>query len=142
MYLIDTNVISELRKKSNANIGVLNFFKQATEENLKFYLSAITIGELRRGVEKIRHRNDLEQSSVLEKWLEQIISDYSNWIINFSELEAQVWGALRVPNHENSIDKQIAATALVNNLTLVTRNTSDFEKTGVKLLNPFEASAQ
>jgi predicted nucleic acid-binding protein len=64
--------------------------------------------------------------------------DYADSIVDFTELEAQVWGRLRVPHPQNAIDKQIAATALTCGLTLVTRNVSDFENTGVSLLNPFE----
>jgi len=138
MYLIDTNVISEVRKKTKANTGVKKFFKNASSDNSRLYLSAITIGELRRGVESIRYRNDLKQALQLEKWLKVIVSEYSEMILDFTEVEAQVWGALRVPHHENSIDKQIAAIALVNDLTVVTRNTEDFKGTGVKLLDPFE----
>ncbi len=138
MYLLDTNVISELRKKSNANKGVKSFFKKVTLENSQLFLSVITIGELRRGVELIRHRGDVRQAEMLERWLISTIQDYSDRILEFSVEEAQLWGRLRVPNHENSLDKQIAATALIYDLCVVTRNTGDFIGTGVRLLNPFE----
>jgi len=138
MYLIDTNVISEMRKKNKANAGVKRFFKKSVDENTKLYLSVITIGELRRGVENIRYRNDLKQASNLEAWLDKLVSEYADSILSFTEVEAQVWGALRVPHHEHSIDKQIAAIALTNSLTVVTENTKDFIGTGVSLLNPFE----
>jgi predicted nucleic acid-binding protein len=75
---------------------------------------------------------------MLDKWLEQIVDKYSDAILDFSITESQVWGKLRAPHHENALDKQIAATALTYGLTVVTRNTSDFVGTGVKLLNPFE----
>jgi len=138
MYLIDTNVISEIRKKTKANRGVRKFFADANKNQLKLFISVIALGELRRGVELIRHRGDHLQAKMLESWLESIVNDYTNNILDFTETEAQIWGRLRVPNHENSIDKQIAAIALVNDLILVTRNTSDFANTGVKVLNPFE----
>ena len=138
MYLIDTNVISELRKINKANRGVKSFFNQVEEQNERLFISVITIGELRRGVVMIRHRGDEQQAKQLEIWLQTIITNYSENILNFSEIEAQVWGKLRVPHYENALDKQIAATALTRDLTLVTSNVDDFTATGVKLLNPFE----
>jgi len=138
MYLIDTNIISEIRKASRANSGVKQFFQKAEEQNLTLYISVITIGELRRGIDMIQHRGDKKQAVQLEKWLSRIIHEYEDSILDFTVAEAQVWGRLRVPNYENSIDKQIAATALTYDLTLVTRNIDDFKSTGVNLLNPFE----
>jgi toxin FitB len=137
-YLIDTNVISELRKKSKANPGVLKFFQQAAEQATPIYLSVIAIGELRRGVELIRHRGDRSQADLLENWLQTVLEDYADHILDFTALDAQVWGKLRVPHPQNALDKQIAATALTCGLTLVTQNASDFAGTGVPLLDPFE----
>ena len=138
MYLVDTNVISELRKKARADTGVANFFKQAKLEKKPIYISVITLGELRRGVDLIRYRGDKPQAEALEKWLKNIIENYSENILDFSSNEAQVWGHLRVPHPENALDKQIAATALTYGLTVVTRNSRDFEGCGVEVLNPFE----
>ena len=138
-YLIDTNIISELRKKSKANPGVLHFFQQAAEQSAPLYLSVITIGELRRGVDLIRHRGDQHQADLLETWLQTVLEDYTDHILDFTALEAQVWGKLRVPNPHNALDKMIAATALTYGLTLVTRNVSDFAGTGVPTINPFES---
>lgn len=137
MYLIDTNVISELRKKGNINSGVKDFFTQVAVNGTPMYISVVTIGELRRGIELMRHRGDVSQSQPLELWLNLILDEYDEHILEFSQETAQVWGALRVPHHENAIDKQIAATALVYDLCVVTRNIDDFKTTGVKTINPF-----
>lgn len=140
MYLLDTNVVSELRKRDHANPGVTRFFKEISEREEHAYLSVITIGELRRGVDLIRHRGDQVQAEALESWLQQLLGDHADRILDFGSDEAQVWGRLRVPHPENALDKQIAATALVYGLTLVTRNTRDFARTGVELHNPFEGA--
>lgn len=137
MYLIDTNVLSELRKGAKADPGVRQFFEGIHEDQTPMYLSVVTIGELRRGVEKIRYRGDKVQAQKLESWLSLVCSEHSDSILSFDEEMAQVWGRLRVPHHENSLDKQIAATALIHDLTVVTRNVADFEGTGVRLINPF-----
>ncbi len=137
MYLIDTNVISEARKKAKANIGVRRFFKQSVEDGLRVFISVVTVGELRRGVESIRHRGDTRQANQLEKWLEELLADYQDHILDINQDIAQLWGQLRVPHPENALDKQIAATALIYELTVVTRNHKDFVKTGVPVLNPW-----
>ncbi|MBC7515134.1 MAG: type II toxin-antitoxin system VapC family toxin [Alkalinema sp. FL-bin-369] len=138
MYLLDTNIISELRKRDRANPGVTRFFRQIAEEEVITYLSVITIGELRRGVDIIQYRGDVTQAKSLETWLQIIIDRYAENILDFGREEAQIWGRLRVPHPKNALDKQIAATALIYDLTLVTRNIKDFTATGVSLLNPFE----
>ena len=137
MYLIDTNVISEARKRDKANLGVRAFFSQVAARGDAVYLSVVTVGELRRGVDLIRHRGDLGQSALLATWLQAVLDSYDDNILPFDAQAAQVWGRLRVPNPEHALDKQIAATALVNDLTVVTRNTGDFLGTGVRLINPF-----
>jgi hypothetical protein len=137
VYLIDTNVISEARKGARANPGVRAFFDAAMTDRARLYLSAITMGELRRGVELIRHRGDNVQADRLEAWLTTVLQDYREQILPFDADVAQVWGRLRVPHYEHAIDKQLAATALIHDLTLVTRNVADFAGIGVRLLNPF-----
>ena len=139
MYLIDTDVISELRKKHRANTGVLDFFQRFHVESDRCFISGITLGELRRGVELIRHRGDIQQAELLEKWLLQVRVDFESRVLPIDQDVAELWGRLRVPDATNSIDKLIASTALVNTLTVVTRNVSHFQKTGVPVLNPFDS---
>lgn len=137
MYLVDTNVISEVRKRSKANKGVSDFFKQVTKDEARIFISVVTVGELRRGVELISHRGDTRQANQLEKWLGMLLAEYQDYIIDINQDIAQLWGRLRAPHPENALDKQIAATALIYDLTVVTRNHKDFTKTGVRTLNPF-----
>jgi predicted nucleic acid-binding protein len=137
MYLVDTNVISEARKRSKGNRGVRAFFKQAIKDETPLFISVVTVGELRRGVESIRHRGDVRQANQLEKWLVALLTEYQDHILNIDHDIAQLWGRLRVPHPENALDKQIAATALIYELTIITRNDKDFVKTGVPVLNPF-----
>jgi hypothetical protein len=137
VYLVDTDVISEARKGERANAGVRSFFQKAKEGDTPLFLSAVTIGELRQGVETIRLRGDRSQAERLERWLERITTEYSESILAFDEEIAQIWGRLRAPHPMNPLDKQIAATALIYDLTVATRNTAHYGPTGVKLLNPF-----
>lgn len=141
MYLIDTNVISEARKKAKANPGVIEFFSRVASAGEPVYLSVVTVGKLRRGIELIRLRGDAEQATLLEDWLTIVLDQYADNVLGFDAEAAQVWGRLRVPNPEHALDKQIAATALVHDLAVVTRNAADFEGTGVRVMNPFVSPA-
>ena len=138
MYLIDTNVIGEARKREKANRGVRCFFDKVRIHDEPLFVSVITIGEIRRGIEIIRHRADNLQARRLEAWLEVVLRDFDERVLEFGNEEAQVWGRLRVPYHENAIDKQIAATALTHDLIIVTRNVDHFKGLGVRLFNPFD----
>jgi predicted nucleic acid-binding protein len=137
MYLVDANVISEVRKRDRADNGVVAFFRTAAQEDTDLYLSVVTIGELRRGVELIRHRGDKPQATRLENWLDSVLREFGQNILSVDEEIGQLWGRLRVPHPEHPLDKFIAATALIHDLTVVTRNVEDFEGTGVRVLNPF-----
>ena len=138
MYLVDTNVVSEIRKKERSNKGVRAFFRQAVKSDIGLYLSVVTIGELRRGVEIVRHRGDVAQAAALEAWLTAVLNEFTQNILPVDEDIWQLWGRLRVPHPEHALDKLIAATGLIHDLTVVTRNVDDFSPTGVRVLNPFD----
>jgi len=95
------------------------------------------LASYRRGVNLIHHRGDTRQANLLEKWLKNLLANYSDYILDIDVEVVQLWGYSRVPHLENVLDKQIAATALIHNLTIVTRNEKNFIKTGVKVFNPF-----
>ena len=137
MYLVDTNVISEPRKGSLANTGVRDFFRSVQLNRHSTYISAITIGEIRIGISLIESRGDDHRP--LARWLDRLIKTYAAYILDFSIEESQVWGRLLAQNDQNAIDKQIAATALCYDLTVVTRNTADFEGTTARTLSPFQS---
>ena len=137
MYLVDTDVISEARKGNRGNAGVRAFLSRASQEGAELYLSAVTIGELRQGVARIRHRGDKAQAQRLEQWLLRVTFAYADRILPLDEETAHIWGRLRVPNPENPLDKQIAATALIHDLEVISRNVAHYAATGVRVKNPF-----
>jgi predicted nucleic acid-binding protein len=137
VYLIDTNVIREFRKGARADSGVRQFFERARTKGDEMFLSVVTVGELRRGIELLRYRGDLQQATRLEEWFASLLREYERYILPMDADIGQLWGRLRVPHPENAIDKIIAATALSYDLTVVTRNVDDFAQTGVRLFNPF-----
>ncbi|MBW7900187.1 MAG: type II toxin-antitoxin system VapC family toxin [Rhodocyclaceae bacterium] len=135
MYLLDTNVLSELRKGTRTNPGVAAFFSSL--EPTDIYLAVQTIGEIRRGIENIRRRGDHAQADRLARWLDAVVAEHARHILDFDLECAQVWGHLLSSGPQHPIDKQIAAIGLIHDLTVVTRNTADFTGTGVRLVNPF-----
>lgn len=139
MFVLDTNVVSELRKvrlgKADANVATWTESVDAAD----LFVSAITILELELGVLSIE-RKDAAQGSLLRAWLEQhVLPEFSGRTLPVDTAVAQRCARLHVPDKRGERDALIAATALVHGMTVVTRNVADFEPTGVKILNPWEA---
>lgn len=134
-FLIDTNVLSEMRKQARANANVLRWAAGNRASDL--FLSALVIGEVRRGIEAVRPRDPVQAIS-LDTWLATVIASFGPRILPITVEIADAWGRLSVPDRLPEVDGLLAATAMVHNLILVTRNTRDVARTGVKLLNPFD----
>lgn len=133
-YLLDTNVISELRKGERANPNVASWFSDLNDREI--FLSALTIGEIRRGIENIRRR-DSDSAAALDSWVARLTEAHGERIIGVDRAIAEEWGRLSAPDPLPVVDGLLAATAKVTGLTLATRNVSDVEGTGVALFNPF-----
>ena len=135
MYLIDTNVISELYRGARGDPGVRAFLADSVAE--RFYLSVLTVGELRRGIELLRYRGNLARAESMQPWFDGVLGNFQDRILEIDAEVAQLWAWLRVPHGEHALDKLIAATAMIHGLTVVTRNVRHFAGTGAKVLNPF-----
>ena len=133
-YLLDTNVVSEARKPA-ADANVLSWLASVADGEL--YLSALVIGEIRQGIERLRRR-DPARAVVFDTWLSALLRDYGDRIIPVTAEVAQEWGRLNVPDPLPVIDGLMAATAKLQGWTFVTRNVADLTRAGVRLLNPFE----
>lgn len=135
MYLLDMNVVSELRKPK-PHQGVVEWVRKAPDESI--YLSAVTVGEIQAGIE-ITRGQDPEKAQEIEMWLDSVVQSYSVLAADGSVFRR--WAQLmhRRPDHHLE-DALIAATALARNLTVVTRNVDHFNSFGVSLINPFTKS--
>jgi predicted nucleic acid-binding protein len=137
MYLIDTSVWSELRNRGRADVNVRTWAQTANEAQL--YLSVVTVFELERGV-LLMERRDPQQGARLRGWLERhVLEPFEKQMLPIDGAIARRCATLHVPDPRPERDALIAATALTHGLTVVTRNTSDFEPMGVALLNPWLA---
>ena len=134
-FLIDTNVLSEMRKQARANANVLQWAARNRASDL--FLSAIVIGEIRRGIEGVRARDPV-QAGLLDTWLGTVVGSFGPRILPITVEIADAWGRLSVPDRLPEVDGLLAATAIVHNHILVTRNTRDVARTGARLLNPFD----
>ncbi|MBM3555960.1 MAG: type II toxin-antitoxin system VapC family toxin [Alphaproteobacteria bacterium] len=139
MFLLDTNIVSELRKAKagRADAGVVEWAGTIAQGSL--FISAITVLELEMGILQIEHR-DAMRGAILREWLEKhALPAFRDRILPIDAAVAQRCARLHVPDPRAERDALIAATALVHGLTVVTRNVGDFRSTGVPLLNPWRA---
>ncbi|MEO0603626.1 MAG: type II toxin-antitoxin system VapC family toxin [Myxococcota bacterium] len=134
-WLLDTKVLSEIRKGTRGDPGVQRW-SSGRDDNA--YISVLTLGELRRGVE-LKRRRDPTTAGHLDAWLNVLTTAFASRILPVDQRVADQWGRLGLPDRIPAIDGLLAATALVHRLTLVTRNVVDFAKTGVPVLDPFDA---
>ena len=132
-FLLDTNVISEARKR-DPSTALMAWFEQV--DGTRLFLSVLVIGEIRQGMERLKSR-DPARAEQIEKWLETLKRDYRERVLPVTDEVAEEWGRLNAARSLPVIDGLLAATASVHDLTLVTRNVVDFQGTGVRVLDPF-----
>ena len=132
-YLLDTNVLAEIRKP-RPQPAVAAWYEEAAADEL--FLSVLVVGEIQQGVARLR-RKDPRQAAAYETWLGKLQREFADRVLPVTQEVALEWGRLSAGNPPPVVDGLIAATALVHGLTVVTRNVADFEPTGVPLLNPF-----
>ncbi len=134
-YLVDTNVISEIRKGARGNPGVVAWYATVTDEDL--CLSVLVLGEIRKGVE-LKRRRDPAQADLLEAWLDQVKIAFGDRALPVDATIIEAWGRMAAVRSVPVIDGLLAATAKVHDLTLVTRNEADVADLGARILNPFD----
>ena len=134
-YLLDTNIISEVRKGTRCDANVAEWWRDVPEEDL--WLSALVLGEIRKGVELARRR-DPTKAAALEAWLDELITGFGERILALDAVVAEEWGRIGAIRTVPVIDALLAATAKAKGLTLVTRNTAEVAGLGVEVVNPFQ----
>ena len=133
-YLLDTNVLSETRKRQPA-AGVANWIAETSPTHL--HVSVLTLGEIGQGIARILNRGDRQQAAALERWLSGIETGFEDRVLPVTLPVAEAWSRQQYAHPLPVIDGLIAATARVHGMTVVTRNVKDFELAGVQVLNPF-----
>jgi toxin FitB len=136
-YLIDTNIISEVRKGARCDAYVSAWYASIADEDL--FLSTLVLGEIRKGVELARSR-DSGKAAALERWLRQIEAAFNGRVLGIDNAVSDQWGRMSAIRRVPAIDGLLAATALTNGLTLVTRNDRDVAGLGATVLNPFRGT--
>jgi predicted nucleic acid-binding protein len=133
-YLIDTNIISEVRKGARCDPNVTAWY--ATVNDAELYLSVLVLGEIRRGIELARARDPVK-TAALETWLSAVVDAFADRILPVDRNVAELWGSMAAMRPIPTIDGLLAATAKVHRMTLVTRNDADVAGLGADVLNPF-----
>lgn len=133
-FLLDTNVISELRKGARANARVQAWFAEVDSELV--FLSVLVVGEIRRGIEAVRTR-DATAAAAIERWLTTLSRTFARRVLPIDLTVADRWGHIDAAGRLPTVDGLLAATALVHDLVLVTRNVKDVRRTGATVLDPF-----
>jgi predicted nucleic acid-binding protein len=134
-FLLDTNVLSEIRKGTNCDARVRRWWDTTTESDI--YLSVIVAGEIYRGIDKLMKTNPA-MARKFQTWLASVVQEFEGRTLTVDLRTAEIWGRLSSKRTLPLADGLLAATALAHDLTLVTRNTRDIKGTGVRYLNPFE----
>jgi hypothetical protein len=135
-FLLDTNVISEIRKRDRVHPNVADWVARTPVKDIG--TSVVVLAEIRRGIE-LRRRHDAEQAASLDRWFAQMRTRLGDRVLPIDEPTAEAWARLSVPDPLPIIDGLLAATAKVHGLTLVTRNTADVMRTGATVLDPFKS---
>jgi len=133
MYLVDTNVISEARRGTPEAVSWLQSI-----DPLSIYISVITLGEVARGI-ALRQRSDLRAAAHLTEWLRKLRHDHADRILPITDQIAVEWGRIAAQRPRGDADGLIAATAIIHDLIVVTRNIGDFDDTGASTINPWAA---
>lgn len=135
-FLLDTNIISEIRKRDRANPNVARWVARTPVKEMG--TSVVVLAEIRRGIE-LKRRSDPKQAEALDRWFAQMRTRLSDRVLPIDEPIAEAWALLSVPDPLPFIDGLLAATARVHGLTLVTRNVGDVARTGISVIDPFAA---
>jgi len=138
-YLIDANIISEVRKGERCDGHVAAWFASIDDEDI--YLSVMVLGEIRKGIERAR-RTDPTQARALEKWLSTVKQSYGERILPIDQMVADEWGSMSAIRPVPTVDTLLAATAKIHRMTLATRNVADVTGLGADVLNPFDPPAR
>jgi predicted nucleic acid-binding protein len=137
-YLLDTNVISELRKGQKMHPSVQEWWSETDMQTV--CISVLVLGEIRQGIERLRIK-DPQKAHEIEHWLQLITRSLGARVLVVNQQIADIWGRMGIKRTLPLVDSVLAATALAHDLTLVTRNTKDIQNTGVRYLNPFKTRA-